>query len=64
MSLPMGDLAGCGGASIRWILDSVVNQSHQGASVDNTEITDLVFADNAVTFVESLEVLLMTSDNA
>ena len=33
----------------------VVEQSHYGASVGNTEITDLVFADNAVIFAESLE---------
>ena len=40
----------------------VVDQSHCGASIgntSNTEITDLVFADNAVTFAESLEVLVM-----
>ena len=33
--------------------------SHFGASVGNTEITDLVFADDAAIFAESLEVLIM-----
>ena len=42
-----------------WVLGRVVEQSHCGASVGNTEITDLVFADDAVIFVESLEVLVM-----
>ena len=37
----------------------VVDQSHCGASVSNTKITDLVFADNAIIFTESLEVLVM-----
>ena len=39
-----------------WVLGRVVDQSHCGASVGNTKITDLVFADNAVIFTESLEV--------
>ena len=42
-----------------WVLGSVVEQSHCGASVSNTEITDLVFADDAAIFAESLEVLVM-----
>ena len=42
-----------------WVLGRVVEQSHCGASVDNTEITDLVFADDAAIFAESLEVLVM-----
>ena len=42
-----------------WVLDRVVEQSHCGASVGNTEITDLVFADDAEIFAESLEVLVM-----
>ena len=42
-----------------WILGRVVDQSHCGASVGNTKITDLVFADDAVIFAESLEVLVM-----
>ncbi|KAG0711101.1 putative uncharacterized transposon-derived protein F52C9.6 [Chionoecetes opilio] len=42
-----------------WVLDKVVDQSDCGASVDNTKITDLVFADDAVIFAESLEVLVM-----
>ncbi|KAG0727393.1 Golgin subfamily A member 5 [Chionoecetes opilio] len=37
----------------------VVDQSDCGASVGNTKITDLVFADDAVIFAESLEVLVM-----
>ncbi|KAG0714105.1 LINE-1 retrotransposable element ORF2 protein [Chionoecetes opilio] len=44
---------------IDWVLDKVVNQSDCGASVGNTKITDLVFADDAVIFAESLEVLVM-----
>ncbi|KAG0721937.1 hypothetical protein GWK47_045438 [Chionoecetes opilio] len=40
-------------------LDEVVDQSDCGASVGNTKITDLVFADDAVIFAESLEVLVM-----
>ena len=36
-----------------------MDQRHCGASVGNTEITDLVFADGAVIFAESLEVLVM-----
>ena len=34
-------------------------QSHSEESVSNTKITDLVFADDAVIFVELLEVLVM-----
>ena len=33
-------------------------QSHCGASADNTEITDLVFVNDAINFVVSLEVLV------
>ncbi|KAG0722363.1 Cyclin-F [Chionoecetes opilio] len=40
-------------------LAQVVDQSDCGASVGNTKITDLVFADDAVIFAESLEVLVM-----
>ena len=36
-----------------------MKQSHCGASVGNTEITDLVFANDATIFTESLEVLVM-----
>ena len=36
-----------------------MDKSHCGAYVNNTEITDLVFADDAVIFAESLEVLVM-----
>ncbi|KAG0723026.1 LINE-1 retrotransposable element ORF2 protein [Chionoecetes opilio] len=46
-------------ACMDWVLDKVVHQSNCGASVGNTKITDLVFADDAVIFAESLEVLLM-----
>ncbi|KAG0729684.1 hypothetical protein GWK47_029822 [Chionoecetes opilio] len=42
-----------------WVLDKVVDQSDCGASVGNTKITDLVFADDAVIFAESLEGLVM-----
>ncbi|KAG0719084.1 hypothetical protein GWK47_007392 [Chionoecetes opilio] len=42
-----------------WVLDKVVDQSDCGASVGNTKITDLVFADDAVIFAESLEILVM-----
>ncbi|KAG0724525.1 hypothetical protein GWK47_040428 [Chionoecetes opilio] len=41
------------------VLDKVVDQSDCGAFVGNTKITDLVFADDAVIFAESLEVLVM-----
>ena len=40
-----------------WVLGRVVDQSHCGASVGNTKITDLVFADDAVIFAETLEIL-------
>ncbi|KAG0710593.1 putative uncharacterized transposon-derived protein F52C9.6 [Chionoecetes opilio] len=46
-------------ACMDWVLDKVVDQSDCGASVGNTKITDLVFADDAVIFPESLEVLVM-----
>ncbi|KAG0725535.1 Alpha-N-acetylglucosaminidase [Chionoecetes opilio] len=42
-----------------WVLGKVVDQSDCGASLGNTKITDLVFADDAVIFAESLEVLVM-----
>ena len=42
-----------------WVLGRVVDHSHCGASVGNTKITDLVFADDAVIFAESLEVLVI-----
>ena len=41
-----------------WVLGRV-EQSHCGASVGNIKITDLVFADDAAIFAESLEVLVM-----
>ncbi|KAG0729698.1 Retrovirus-related Pol polyprotein from type-1 retrotransposable element R2 [Chionoecetes opilio] len=46
-------------ACMDWVLDKVVDQRDCGASVGNTKITDLVFADDAVIFAESLEVLVM-----
>ena len=42
-----------------WVLDRLVNQSHCGASVGSTKITDHDFADDAVISAESLEVLVM-----
>ena len=42
-----------------WVLlGRVVEQSHCGASVSNTKIADLVFADDTAIFAESLEVLV------
>ena len=41
-----------------WVLGRIVDQSHCGASVGNTKITDF-FADDAVIFAESLEVLVL-----
>ena len=46
--------------STDWVLGRTVEQSHCGVSAGNTEITNLVFADDAVIFGESLEVLVMT----
>ncbi len=37
-----------------WVLGRAVDQSHCGASVGNTRVTDLVFADDAVILAESL----------
>ena len=45
-----------------WVPDRVVDQSHCGASVDKTKITDLVFVDDAVIFAESLEILVMAPE--
>ena len=42
-----------------WVLSRVLDQSYCEASVGNTKITDLLFADDAVMFAESLEVLVM-----
>ena len=42
-----------------WLMGIVMDQCHCGASVGNTKITDLVFADDAVIFAQSLEVLVM-----
>ncbi|KAG0712833.1 Retrovirus-related Pol polyprotein from type-1 retrotransposable element R2 [Chionoecetes opilio] len=44
---------------IDWVLGKVVDQSDCGASLGNTKISGLVFADDAVIFAESLEVLVM-----
>ena len=45
-----------------WVLGRVVDQSHCGASVGNIENIDIVFANNAVTFAEWLEVLVVALD--
>ena len=45
-----------------WVLARVVEQSHCGASVGNTKITDFVFAEDAAIFAESLEVLVMAPE--
>lgn len=37
----------------------MVDQSHCGASIGNTGVTDFVFADDAVILAESLKVLVM-----
>ena len=42
-----------------WVLGRVVNQSHCGESAGNTKITDYVFADDAIIFAESLDVLVV-----
>ncbi len=42
-----------------WVLGKVADQSHCGASVGNTKVSDLVFADDAVILAESIEVLVM-----
>ncbi|KAG0713021.1 hypothetical protein GWK47_017152 [Chionoecetes opilio] len=47
---------------MNWVLGKVVDQSDCGTSLGNTKITDLVFADDAVIFAESLEVLVMALD--
>ena len=44
---------------MNWVIGRGVEQSHCGASVSNTEITDPVFADEATIFAESLEVMVM-----
>ena len=41
-----------------WVMGRAVDQSHCGACIGNTRITDLDFADDAVIFAESLEVLV------
>ena len=46
-----------------WVLNRVVSQTQCGASVGNTKITDLVFADDAVIFAETLEVLVMALES-
>ena len=44
---------------MNWVQGRVVEQSHCEAPVGNTKIVDLVFADDAAIFAESLEVLVM-----
>ncbi len=41
------------------VLGRVVDQSHYGASIINSRVTDLVFADDVVILAESLEVVVM-----
>lgn len=36
-----------------WILGGTIGQSHYGASISNSRVTDLVFSDNAVILAES-----------
>ena len=45
--------------SMDWVLSRVEDQCHCGASVSNTEITDLIFADAAAIFPGYLEVLVL-----
>lgn len=40
-------------------LGRIIDQSHSGAFIDNTEVTDLDFANDAVITVESVKVLVM-----
>ena len=47
-----------------WVIGRVEEQTHCGASDGNTKITDLVFADDAAIFTESLEVLVMAATAA
>ena len=42
-----------------WVIGRVVEQIYCGASAGNIEITDLVFADDAAIFAESLEVQII-----
>ncbi len=42
-----------------WVLGKVTDQSHYGASVGNSKVSNLVFADDAVILAESLDVLVM-----
>ncbi len=42
-----------------WVLGKVADQSHCRASVGNTKVSDLVFADDTVILAESLEDLLI-----
>lgn len=39
-----------------WVLGRVVDQSHCRTYVDNTKVTDFVFANDAVILAESMEV--------
>ena len=42
---------------MNWILGRVVDKGHCEVYIGNTKITDLVFADDAVIFIESLDFL-------
>ena len=46
-----------------WVLNSVISQTQGGSPVGNTRIIDLAFDDDAVVFVEMLEVLVMTLES-
>ena len=46
-----------------WVLNSVISQTQCGSPVGNTSIIDLAFDDDAVVFVEMLEVLVMTLES-
>ena len=47
---------------MEWVLCRVVRQSYCGSPVGNTEITDLVFVDDAIIPAESLDILVMVLD--
>ena len=63
--VPTGVRQGCNGAPtlfntcMDWVLDRVVDLSSCGTSIGNITVTDLVFADDAVIFAETLEVLVL-----
>ena len=46
-------------ACMDWVLDRTVDQSSCGTSIGDFKVTDLDFADDAVIFAETLEVLVV-----